>query len=81
MSFEKKRLDITDRVTGRFSAGQMNLFFEKEQIGTMSFGQNGNQVSLKNGYEEENHSFFQYADVLSKQDEKYVDCDEENGWC
>ncbi|USK33361.1 YusG family protein [Bacillus sp. F19] len=70
MSFEKKRLDITDRVTGRFSEGQMNLFFEKEQIGTMSFSQNGNQVSLKNGYEEENHSFFQY-----------VDCDEENGWC
>lgn len=46
----------------------------------MSLGPDG-QVSLKNGYEEENHSFFQYADVLSKQDEKYVDCDEENGWC
>ncbi len=80
MSFEKKRLDITDRVTGRFEGGKMNLFFEKEQIGSMSLGPDG-QVSLKNGYEEENHSFFQYADVLSKQDEKYVDCDEENGWC
>ncbi|QNG60552.1 YusG family protein [Metabacillus idriensis] len=81
MSFEKKRLNITDQVTGRFSEGQLNLFFEKDQIGTMSFGQDGNQMSLKNGYEEEDHSFFRYADTLSDNDEKYVDCDEENGWC
>ncbi|MRX72021.1 DUF2553 family protein [Bacillus lacus] len=81
MSFEKKKLDITDRVTGRFIEGQMELFVEKEQIGQMTYGAEGSQVNLKDGYQFEENRFYHYTDVLSKGEEQYVDCDYENGWC
>ncbi|MDQ0225474.1 YusG family protein [Metabacillus niabensis] len=78
MSFEKQRLDITDRVVGKFTDGQLNLYLESEKIGQMV---SENQYNLKQGYEFQNSRFYQYADVPSKKDEKYVDCDDENGWC
>lgn len=78
MSFEKQRLDITDRVVGKFTDGQLNLYLESEKIGQMV---SENQYNLKQGFEFQNSRFYQHADVLSKKDEKYVDCDDENGWC
>jgi hypothetical protein len=78
MSFEKQRLDITDRVVGKFTDGQLNLYLEKEMIGQMV---SENNYDLKTGYEFNNSRFYQFADVITGQDQKYVDCDDENGWC
>ncbi|MBD1380790.1 YusG family protein [Metabacillus arenae] len=81
MTIEKKSIDITDRITGKFQEGQMKLFLEKEQIGQMISGAKGNEFELKNGYYFDNERFYQMADVTSQPDAKYVDCDYENGWC
>ena len=78
MSFEKQRLDITDRVVGKFTDGQLNLYLEKEMIGQMV---SENNYDLKSGYEFNNSRFYQFADGLTGSDQKYVDCDDENGWC
>lgn len=81
MAFEKKRLEITDRVTGRFLEGQLHLYANDEQIGRMTSGPNGSQVELKEGYEHESNRFYQMADTTTGQTQQYVDCDDENGWC
>ncbi|WP_273124917.1 YusG family protein [Metabacillus sp. HB246100] len=78
MSIQKQRLDITDRVVGKFGDGQLNLYLEKEKIGQMV---TENQYNLKQGFEFDQNRFYQYADVLTGEDQKYVDCDDENGWC
>jgi hypothetical protein len=78
MSFEKQRVDITDRVVGKFTDGQLNLYLEKEMIGQMV---SENNYDLKTGYEFNNSRFYQFADVITGSDQKYVDCDDENGWC
>ncbi|MCM3440007.1 YusG family protein [Metabacillus halosaccharovorans] len=78
MSIQKQRLDITDRVVGKFGDGQLNLYLENEKIGQMV---SENNYNLKAGYEFSNSHFYQIADVLSGPDQKYVDCDDENGWC
>lgn len=78
MSIEKQRLDITDRVVGKFGEGQLNLYLEKEKIGQMV---SENNYQLKSGYEYNENRFYQFADVITGADQKYVDCDDENGWC
>lgn len=78
MSLEKQRLDITDRIVGKFNDGQLNLYLEKEKIGQMI---SENNYELNAGYEYNNSRFYQSADVITGQDQKYVDCDDENGWC
>jgi hypothetical protein len=78
MSIEKQRLDITDRVVGKFGGGQLNLYLEKEKIGQMVSEDN---YELKQGYEYNDSRFYQFADVVTGSDQKYVDCDDENGWC
>lgn len=81
MTLEKQRLNITDRVVGKFSNGQINLFLEDEQIGQMVSKGAHPSFDLKTNYQYENNSFYQYVDVPTKHDEKYVDCDDVNGWC
>ncbi|MBM7618170.1 hypothetical protein JOC95_000012 [Bacillus tianshenii] len=81
MTLDKKRLDITDRVVGKMSDQGFNLYVENESIGSMTLTEQGNQYSLKNGYEQEGSRIFQQVQVPSEKDAKYVDCDYENGWC
>ncbi len=81
MMLEKKRLDITDRVVAKLGNNQMDLFVENESIGYMTMTGQGNQFELKNGYEADQNKIYQYVDVTTGPDQKYVDCDDENGWC
>ncbi|KZZ83221.1 MULTISPECIES: YusG family protein [Bacillaceae] len=81
MTLKKQRIDVTDHITGKFVNGQMNLFLDNQPIGTMTNGEGGSKFELKNGFEANEDRFYQMADVPDKPDEKYVDCDDENGWC
>jgi hypothetical protein len=82
MVLENKRLDITDRVTAKFgNDDQMDLFVENKQIGRMSYSSEGKKFELNPGFESEQSRIYQYTDVTTDPDQKYVDCDEENGWC
>ncbi|MGD6817283.1 YusG family protein [Metabacillus sp. 84] len=81
MTLKKQRIDVTDRITGKFENGEMNLYLQHEHIGKMTYGDNGSRFELKKGIEASQNRFFQMADVTQEPDQKYVDCDDENGWC
>lgn len=78
---EEKRLDITDRVVGKLNQGHMDLYVGEESIGRILFTEQGNKYDLKSGYEQEANKIFHYADVTTNPDQKYTDCDVEEGWC
>lgn len=81
MVLKHTRIDVTDRVIGKLGNNGMNLFVEKEPIGKIRFTNEGAQFELNQGYEQEESKIFTYADVPTSPDMKYVDCDDENGWC
>ncbi|MGM0919102.1 DUF2553 domain-containing protein [Bacillus sp. NMCC4] len=78
MSFQKEQVDITDHVTGRFKESGMVLYHQNEEIGTMI---SENHYELKSGYSYDQNRFYRLTDTLTHGTEKYVDCDDENGWC
>ncbi|MDM5321396.1 YusG family protein [Bacillus altitudinis] len=78
MSFQKEHVDITDHVTGRFKESGMVLYHQNEEIGTMI---SEKQYELKSGYSYDQNRFYRLTDTLTHGTEKYVDCDDENGWC
>lgn len=82
MVLKEQRLDVTDRITGKLAEGQVNLFMEEQPIGTLIYRASGvPQYDLKNGFESEGYKIFQKVSVTTGYDQKYVDCDYENGWC
>ncbi|WP_100333290.1 YusG family protein [Bacillus alkalisoli] len=81
MTLQNQRLDITDRVEGKLCPTGFELFLEKEPIGKVEFAGDGNHFHLKEGFEYEDTKVYQHVQVPAKPDEKYVDCDYENGWC
>ncbi|CAG9620820.1 YusG family protein [Sutcliffiella rhizosphaerae] len=81
MTLERKRLDITDRVNGKLTDNGLELFVEQESIGQVIFTNQGNQYKLRSGYQQEGMRVFQEVHIPSGKDAKYVDCDNESGWC
>lgn len=56
----------------------MVLYHQNEEIGKMM---SENQYELKSGYSYHENRFYHLSDTLTHGTEKYVDCDDENGWC
>lgn len=81
MVLKHTRIDITDRVVGKLGNNEVNLFVENAPIGKIVLSDQGNQYELKQGYEREENKIYTFADVTNNPDQKYVDCDDENGWC
>jgi hypothetical protein len=81
MVLKHTRIEVTDRVVGKLGDNEMKLYVEKEPIGKIRFTNEGAQYELKQGYEQEASKIFTYADIPTNPDMKYVDCDDENGWC
>ncbi|QHZ45679.1 YusG family protein [Bacillus sp. NSP9.1] len=78
MTLKKERIDITEHVKGHFKDGGMHLYHENEPIGRMT---GMDQYELKSGYIFQDQKFYKMADTISKPDAKYVDCDDQQGWC
>ncbi|KAA6450575.1 YusG family protein [Bacillus swezeyi] len=78
MTLKKERIDITEHVKGHFKDGGMQLYHENEPIGRMT---GMDQYELKSGYYFHNGKFYKMADTTSAPDTKYVDCDDQQGWC
>lgn len=81
MTLQQQRLDITDRVTGKLCDTGFQLYLENDPIGQVTFTPNGNEFELKSGFEQNGTKICQQVQVPTKPDMKYVDCDDENGWC
>ncbi len=79
---ERRKLEITDRVVAKLGQNQLNLYVEEESIGRMLFTDQGNRYELQAGYEHGGENkIYQFVDVTTGEDQKYTDCDDENGWC
>ena len=73
------RMDVTNKIYGKFDQKAMNLYLNKEKIGRILFTDQGNRYELTDGYEVDRDKIYHYEQVL-EQKEKYVeDCD--LGWC
>ncbi|WP_180994088.1 DUF2553 family protein [Bacillus sp. Marseille-P3661] len=72
-----EKIDITERVYGKLTNGEMALYADETQIGQY----NGkNEVNLLPGYEYSQDRFFETIESTVKPGEQYVDhC--EDGWC
>ncbi|RSK28468.1 DUF2553 family protein [Bacillus sp. HMF5848] len=81
MTLERKKLNVTDRVTGKLQGERMELFMENEPIGFLNLDGTKPSFALQNGFELDGNQIFKMTDVVSDPDKKYVDCDYENGWC
>jgi hypothetical protein len=78
---ENKRMDITDRIVGKLAENHVDLYDESTHVGRIVLSAQGNQYELKEGYEQGDNKIYKYVDVTTHPDQKYVDCDQENGWC
>ncbi len=73
------RIDVTNKIHGKFDQKAMDLYLNKEKIGRILFSDQGNRYELSDGYEFDQDKIYHYEQVL-EQKAKYVeDCD--LGWC
>ncbi|MGX1901576.1 uncharacterized protein DUF2553 [Thermolongibacillus altinsuensis] len=81
MSFLLKltSMDVTNEVVGKLGEEEVRLFYENEQIGRLNL--TNRRFELKTGYHEKSGRIFKHVTVTASPDEKYVDCDDERGWC
>lgn len=79
MTLEPKKLDVTDRIVGKLNNGQMQLFLDKEQVGTITLPE-GSQFQLEHHFESDQQKIYQHVYVPGDEEPRYTDCDE-GGWC
>lgn len=79
MTLKQEKLDITDRVTGKFQNGEIQLFVEGESIGRIKLPE-GVQLELDHHFESEQNRIYQHVSVPDQSEPRYTDCDE-GGWC
>jgi hypothetical protein len=80
MSLESRKLDVTDRIVGKVHQGEIQLYLDKEKIGSISLPE-GSQFELEHHFEtDDQQRIFQHVSVPGKDEPRYTDCDE-GGWC
>lgn len=81
MVLRNAKLDITDRVVGKWQNGAIELFADNEPIGRIRLPQDESWLELKQGYEQQQDKIYKQVTITTGADQKYVDCDSESGWC
>ena len=79
MSLEPKKLDVTDRITGKLNNGKIELYLETEKVGSISLPE-GSSVQLEKHFETDQKKIYQHVYVPGNEEPRYTDCDE-GGWC
>jgi len=80
MTLKQQKIDITDRVVGKFAEGELVLYLENERIGTMSLPSDCNIKLEEHHLECSGDKIYQKFSTPTADDPKYTDCDE-GGWC
>lgn len=77
----KKKVDITNLVTGRFNEDKLLLNIEEREIGQMSLGGQGTppQFQFEEGFGIENNKIYQIQEEGVNDDQYVQGCD--MGWC
>ena len=78
MVLEPKKLDVTNRVTGRLNNGEVELFLDNQRIGKMALPLDG--ITMEPNFEARENKIFQSYTSTEGHEARYTDCDE-GGWC
>lgn len=78
MALQSARIDVTDRVIGKWNGRSLDLYAEGELIGHVPLPET---VPLKSGYTVQNGKVYKDVSATVEPGQKYVDCDGEAGWC
>ncbi|WP_341986144.1 YusG family protein [Rossellomorea oryzaecorticis] len=78
MSLEPKKLDVTERVTGKLKNGELELYLDNQPIGRMTVPLEG--ISMEPNFEAKENKIFQNYTATEGTEARYTDCDE-GGWC
>ncbi|MBY0096989.1 YusG family protein [Mesobacillus maritimus] len=79
MTLESKKLDVTDRITGKLNNGEIELYLENNKVGKITLPE-GSQIQLEHHFETDQQKIYQHVSVPGQDEPRYTDCDE-GGWC
>jgi hypothetical protein len=81
MTLKQQKVDVTERVIGKFKNGEIELFLENSFIGKIK-GPEGIQFELEHHFEvdQDQHKIYQQITATENPNPRYTDCDE-GGWC
>ncbi|MCA1065005.1 YusG family protein [Rossellomorea sp. AcN35-11] len=78
MVLEPKKMDVTNRVTGKLKDGEVELFLDNQPIGRMALPLDG--LKMEPNFEAKENKIYQSYTSTEGHDARYTDCDE-GGWC
>ena len=78
MVLEPKKLDVTNRVTGKLKNGEVELFLDNQPIGKMALSLDG--LTMEPNFEAKENKIYQSYTTTEGHEARYTDCDE-GGWC
>ncbi|MCA1061179.1 YusG family protein [Rossellomorea aquimaris] len=78
MVLEPRKLDVTNRVTGRLNNGEVELFLDNQRIGKMALPLDG--ITMEPNFEARENKIYQSYTSTEGHEARYTDCDE-GGWC
>ncbi|WP_409251887.1 DUF2553 family protein [Bacillus sp. SCS-153A] len=75
-----KKLDVTQRVTGKLVEGQLHLFLDDQLVGKMDISTSAETLQLEPNFEASGSRIIQNYMTPDDDEPRYTDCDE-GGWC
>jgi hypothetical protein len=75
-----KKLDVTQRVTGKLVEGQLHLFLDDQMVGKMDISSAAENLQLEPNFEASGNKIIQNYMTPDEAEPRYTDCDE-GGWC
>ncbi|MGM0753681.1 MAG: YusG family protein [Bacillota bacterium] len=78
MVLKPKKLDVTNRVTGKLKNGEVELYLDNQPIGRMALPLDG--LNMEPNFEAKENKIYQSYTSTEGDQARYTDCDE-GGWC
>lgn len=78
MVLEPRKLDVTNRVTGKLKDGEVELYLDNQPIGRMALPLDG--ITMEPNFEAKENKIYQNYTSTEGDQARYTDCDE-GGWC
>ncbi|WP_066298545.1 YusG family protein [Bacillus sp. FJAT-29937] len=79
MVLKQQKIDVTDRVVGKFKNGEIELYLENEKIGNIQLP-TGYSFQMDHHFETDQQKIYKHVTTTEQPQAKYTDCDE-GGWC
>lgn len=78
MVLKPRKLDVTNRVTGKLKDGEVELYLDNQPIGRMALPLDG--ITMEPNFEAKENKIYQSYTSTEGDQARYTDCDG-GGWC